>query len=111
VDRIYPPRLPATPQEGNNTPWLQVLFEVWYDGTMTTITIPIKEYKESIQIQKSILSRLDLLQKAVFENSKYYYDINPSLLKRYEKISLDLDKGKGKKFSSFSSFKKYLKDL
>jgi len=54
---------------------------------------------------------LDLLQKAVFENSKYYYDINPSLLKRYEKISLDLDKGKGKKFSSFSSFKKYLKDL
>ena len=37
---------------------------------MTTITIPIKEYKQSIQMQKNILSRLDLLQKVVFESSK-----------------------------------------
>ncbi len=73
---------------------------------MTTITIPIKEYKQSIQMQKSILSRLNLLQKVVFESSKD--EIDSSVLKRYEKISTDLDNGKGKKFSSFSSFKKYL---
>jgi hypothetical protein len=76
---------------------------------MTTITIPIKEYKQSIQMQKDILSRLDLLQQIVFENSKD--EINPSLIKRFEKISTDLDKNRGKKFSSISSFKNYLKDL
>jgi hypothetical protein len=73
------------------------------------MTIPIKEYKQSIQMQKSILSRLDFLQKIVFENSKD--EINPSLMKRYEKISFDLDNDKGKKFSSISSFKNYLKNL
>jgi hypothetical protein len=76
---------------------------------MTTITIPIKEYKQSIQIQKSILSRLDLLQKAVFENSKD--EISPSVIKHFEKISLDLDNNKGKNFNSISSFKNYLRNL
>lgn len=76
---------------------------------MTTITIPIKEYKQSIELQKSILSRLDLLQKVVFENSKD--EIDSSVLRRFEKISFDLDNGKGKKFPSVSLFKSYLKDL
>jgi len=76
---------------------------------MTTITIPIKEYKQSIQMQKNILSRLDLLQKVVFESSKD--EIVPNIMKRFEKISIDLDNNKGKKFSSISSFKNYLRDL
>ncbi len=76
---------------------------------MTTITIPIKEYKQSIQIQKSILSRLDLLQKVVFQSSKD--EINPNVMKRLGKISLNLDNGKGKRFSSISLFKNYLRDL
>jgi len=76
---------------------------------MTTITIPIKEYKQSIQMQKSILSRLDLLQKVVFESSKD--KVSSEKIKYFEKISLDLDNGKGKKFPSFSSFKNYLRDL
>ena len=76
---------------------------------MNMITIPIKEYKQSIQLQKSILFRLDLLQKVVFENSKD--EIDSSLLKRFEKISFNLDAGKGKKFSSISSFKTYLRGL
>lgn len=76
---------------------------------MNTITIPIKEYKQSIQMQKSILSRLDHLQKVIFESSKD--EINPSLMKRLEKISLNLDTGKGRRFSSSSSFKDYLRDL
>ena len=76
---------------------------------MTTITIPIKEYKQSIQMQKSILSRLDFLQKIVFESSKD--EIISNKIKHFEKISLDLDNGKGKKFYSISSFKNYLRDL
>ena len=76
---------------------------------MTMITIPIKEYKQSIQMQKNILFRLDLLQKIVFESSKD--EINPTKIKRFERISSSLDTGKGRKFSSISSFKNYLKDL
>ncbi len=76
---------------------------------MTTITIPIKEYKQSIQMQKNILSRLDFLQKLVFESSKDEVDF--SVMKKFEKTSLSLDNGKGKRFSSISAFKNYLKDL
>jgi len=76
---------------------------------MTTMTVPVKEFRESIKIQKSILSRLDFLQKIVFETSKD--EIDSRLIKRYEKISTDLDQGKGKKFHSVSAFKTYLKDL
>ena len=60
-------------------------------------------------MQKNILSRLDLLQKVVFESSKD--EIVPNIMKRFEKISIDLDNNKGKKFSSISSFKNYLRDL
>ncbi len=76
---------------------------------MNTVMIPVKEYKQSIKLQRSILSRLDLLQKVFFESSKD--EIDPIKLKHFEKISLDLDKGKGKKFSSFSPFKNYLRSL
>ena len=76
---------------------------------MTTVTIPIKEYKQSIQMQKSILSRLDFLQKIVFESSKD--EISSDRMKHFEKISFELDSGKGKKFYSISSFKNYLRDL
>ena len=76
---------------------------------MNTMTIPLKEYRQSIQMQKTILYRLDLLQKAVVENSKD--EVSSEYIKRLEKISLNLDAGKGKKFSSTSSFRNYLRDL
>lgn len=76
---------------------------------MNTISIPIKEYKQTIRTQKDILSRLDLLQAIIIENSKD--EVNTSTMKRFEKISLNLDKGNAKNFSSISSFRKYLKDL
>lgn len=62
-----------------------------------------------MQVQKAILSRLELLQAMVFENAKD--EISPVAMKRYEKISLGLDAGKGKKLSSISGFKSYLKNL
>ncbi|OGI72465.1 hypothetical protein A3J61_02445 [Candidatus Nomurabacteria bacterium RIFCSPHIGHO2_02_FULL_38_15] len=76
---------------------------------MNTIEIPIKEYKQSLQVQKSILSHLDFLQKMVFESSRD--EITPSAMRRLEKISSKLDKGAGKRFSTIASFKKYLKEI
>ena len=60
-------------------------------------------------MQKSILFRLDFLQKIVFESSKD--EVSFERMKHFEKISLELDNGKGKRFSSISFFKNYLKDL
>jgi hypothetical protein len=76
---------------------------------MTTITIPKKEYQDVIRGQRDILSRLDFLQKVVIETSRD--EIDPRVILRLEKISSNLDKGKGKRFSSITSFKNYLKKL
>lgn len=76
---------------------------------MTTITIPKSEYETMIKGQKTILSRLDFLQKLFIETSKD--EIDPLVLSKLEKISSGLDKGKGKRFSSSASFNNYLKNL
>lgn len=76
---------------------------------MTTITIPIKEYKESIEIQKSILSRLDFLQKVIFENSKD--EVGPLYKERLTKIEEGLAVGKGIKLKNKSEVKKFFSSL
>ena len=76
---------------------------------MTTIIIPIKEYKESIQIQKSILSRLDFLQKVVFENSKD--EISSEYITRLTKIEKGLSAGKGVVLRNKSEIRKYFRSL
>jgi len=76
---------------------------------MTTITIPIKEYKQSIEIQKSILSRLDLLQKVIFENSKD--EVSSLYIERLTKIEKDLSLGKSIKLKNKSEVKKFFNSL
>lgn len=76
---------------------------------MTMITIPIKEYKESIAIQKNILSRLDFLQKVIFENSKD--EVSPLYIERLTKIEKGLGTGKGIKLKNKSEVKKFLNSL
>ena len=76
---------------------------------MNTITIPVKEYKQSIQMQKSILSRLDLLQKFIFESSKD--EINPEYMEKLAKIEKGLSAGKGIKLKNKSEIKKFFLSL
>ena len=76
---------------------------------MTTITIPIKEYKQSIQLQKSILSRLDVLQKVVLENSRD--EINPAYMERLAKIEKGLSAGNGMRLKNKSGIKKFFRSL
>ena len=76
---------------------------------MATITIPIKEYKQSIAIQKSILSRLDFLQKVVFENSKD--EVSQLYIERLAKIEEGLGAGKGVKLKNKSEIKKFFHSL
>lgn len=76
---------------------------------MTTITIPMKEYKQSIEIQKSILSRLDFLQKVIFENSKD--EVSPLYIERLTKIEEGFSAGKGIKLKNKSEVKKFFRAL
>jgi signal transduction protein with GAF and PtsI domain len=76
---------------------------------MITITIPIKEYKQSIEIQKSILSRLDSLQKVIVENSKD--EVSSIYIKRLSKIEKGLSSGKGIKLKNKSEVKKFFHSL
>lgn len=76
---------------------------------MATITIPIKEYKQSIEIQKSILSRLDFLQKVIFENSKD--EVSQKYIERLTKIEKGLVEGKSIKLKNKNEVKKFFHSL
>ena len=77
---------------------------------MNTITIPIKEYRESIQLQKTILSRLDSLQKIVY-SSIAEDEVSPKYLAKLAKIEKGLDAGKGTRFKNISEVRKYFRSL
>jgi len=65
---------------------------------MTTIIIPKKEYQNIIQRQSFIEKELAFLKKSLLELDEV--NIKPSVLRRWERISRELDQGKGRAFSS-----------
>lgn len=65
---------------------------------MTTIIIPKKEYQNIIQRQSFIEKELAFLKKSLLELDEV--NIKPSVLRRWERISGELDQGKGRAFSS-----------
>ena len=88
---------------------LPVSKRLWYSAGMTTITIPMKEYKQSIQLQKSILSRLDVLQRVVLEHARD--EIDPAYMERLAKIEKGLSGGKGTRLKNKSEIKKFFRSL
>ncbi len=77
---------------------------------MQTITIPKKEYKSIVQRQARIEQELRVVKKVLLREM-YEAEIRPAVLARWEKISRDLDEGKGIAFSSISKMRDWLKDL
>ncbi|MBA3047474.1 hypothetical protein KKC83_00810 [Patescibacteria group bacterium] len=76
---------------------------------MQTAAITKTEYKKILKNQELLQAQLNNLQKIVFEEVREY--IKPSAIKRWEKISQGMDKGKGKRFSNSASLKSYLQKL
>lgn len=72
--------------------------------------IPKTEYKKMLQSQEKMQSQIEDLRKFVIETMRKE-EVSPSVIKRLEKISRSLDKGKGKSFNSTPSFKSYLRCL
>jgi len=73
-------------------------------------TITQKEYKNIILRQEKIEGDLDILKKIVQAEIREE-QIRPAVLKRWERISDDLDAGKGRSFHSAKEMKKWLKNV
>jgi hypothetical protein len=76
---------------------------------MATITIPKKEYQNIIQRQSLLEKEMSFLRKILFEMDEI--NIKPSVLRRWERISRELDSGQGRSFSSFREMKGWLRNL
>ena len=76
---------------------------------MATITIPKKEYQNIVQRQSFLEKGMRFLRKTLFELDEI--NIKPSALRRWERISRELDRGQGHSFSSFRKMKEWLRNL
>ena len=80
-----------------------------YDEFMSTIAIALKEYEGLVKRQEKIEAELDILKRIVLLDDERF--IKPSVLKRWERISGDLDRGKGHIFDSAEEMRGWLKNL
>jgi hypothetical protein len=77
---------------------------------MNMTTLPQKQYKTLIRRQERVERELALLREVVKEQAEVDL-IRPSALKKWERISKDLDHGKGLVFKSQREVKTWFKNL
>ena len=77
---------------------------------MNTATISKKEYEMLLQRQRKVEEELDIV-KSLLKQEINEEQINPSVLKRWERISCDLDRERGRFFSTTQDALAYLKNL
>ena len=77
---------------------------------MQTITIPKKEYQGIVRRQARIEQEVRAVKKMLLQE-RDEVEIRPGVRARWEKISRDLDEGKGLPFSSVSKMRNWLKNL
>ena len=72
-------------------------------------TITQTEYRKLVQRQERVEKELHTIKEAVRRETEEY--INPLMAKRWERISNNLDGGKGRVFSSVEKMNQWLKNL
>jgi len=72
--------------------------------------ITSQEYKHLVRRQERIERELGVLREVVKQEAGEAL-IRPAVLRRWERISRDLDRGKGKTFSSPAEMQQWLKQL
>lgn len=73
-------------------------------------TITSQEYKYLVRRQERIEKEIRVLREVVNQEAGEAL-IRPAVLKRWERISRDLDRGKGRAFSSPAEMRRWLKRL
>ena len=74
-------------------------------------TITQQQYKNLVERQEEIEREFTILKNVVRETVTEEDLINSAILQKWEKISVRLDKGKGRSFSSLQKMRKWLADL
>lgn len=78
---------------------------------MNIVTIHKKEYEALVRRQRKVEEELNIV-KFLLKREIDEEQIKPSALKRWERISRDMDSGKtGHVFYSFQEMRKWLRDL
>lgn len=77
---------------------------------MNTVLIPKKEYKQILKTQDILSSQVSDLKKFI-ANIVANDELNVRTVKKLEKISKDIDGGKGKRFNTVTSLKTYLRNI
>ncbi len=79
---------------------------------MSTETISKTEYNSLLRDHQKLVTKVSLLESLVGDLVQDEgEEVNPIYLKKWEKINKEMDKGKGRRFKTVASFKKYLKNL
>ena len=69
----------------------------------------LNQYQTIFERQNMLEKKLDVLMRQIFSFDES--SIRPEVLRRWEKISQDLDRGKGKKFYSSKEVKNWVKSI
>lgn len=76
---------------------------------MATVTIPKKEYQNIARRQIVLEKELAFLKNIFLEAEESF--IRPAALRRWERISRALDRGRGRSFTSVKEVRQWLKEL
>lgn len=73
------------------------------------VTTMQREYQEVLKRQNQMALELDLLKKLILADDEI--NIKPSVLKKWERISRNLDRGRGRVFYSLKDMRTWLAKL
>lgn len=77
---------------------------------MQLVTIPKTEYNRILQNQEELRSEVSALRKALLTDEDDW-KLKPSVKRRLDRLSKELDEGRGRRFKNIKEFSKYLRNL
>lgn len=81
---------------------------ICYSGVMKADTITREEYRALAERQQRLEKEISLLKDVVQIDLEGEH-IRPEVLRRLDRMSRDLDAGKGKRFASMKEFRKHFR--
>ena len=76
---------------------------------MNTVSIPRIEYQNILKTQKELRSKVAVIENIISDS--LLDEVSQKYAKKLERISSEMDKGKGVRFSSVREMKRYLRAL
>ncbi len=88
---------------------LTILLEMVYIIYMNTVRISRIEYLNILKTQKELSFKVAAIESIISDS--FLDEVSQKYAMKLERISTEMDKGKGKRFSNVQDMKKYLRAL